>query len=118
MRQSEKAGSPKNIGKLKNKQAGKCILKAQRIVSGILEGINLEAKSALVGKVAGVYLFICHALTREFIDNDANKLAEALRVLAIKRETWRQLCEKLALSSADQPPSKTNFIPAPFSYFR
>ena len=94
-----------------NKQAGKCMLKAQRIVNGILDGIDFEAKSALVGKVAGVYLFICQALTRAFIDNDANKLAEVLRVLAIERETWGQVCEKHATSRADQPPPKTGHTP-------
>jgi flagellar protein FliS len=87
-----------------NKQTEKCLLRALRIMYGVLGGIDLETKSELVGKVAGVYLFICQALTRAFIDTDANKLAEALRVLAVERETWRQLCEKLALSPAEKPP--------------
>jgi flagellar protein FliS len=94
-----------------NKQAEKYLLRALRIMYGVLGGIDLEAKSDLVGKVAGVYLFICQALTRAFVDNDVNKLAEALRVLAVERETWRQVCEKIALSPADQPPPKTSITP-------
>ena len=94
-----------------NKQAEKFLLRALRIMYCVLGGIDLEAKSELVGKVAGVYLFISQALTRAFVDNDANKLDEALRVLTIERETWRQLCEKLALSPSDQPPPKTGFTP-------
>jgi flagellar secretion chaperone FliS len=94
-----------------NKQAEKSLLRALQIMYSVLGGIDLEVKSELVGKVAGVYLFICQALTRAFVDNDANKLAEALRVLAVERETWRQLCEKLAQSPADQPPPKTGFTP-------
>jgi flagellar protein FliS len=94
-----------------NKLAGKYILRAQRIISGLLGGLDYSAKSELVSKVAGVYLFICHALTRAFVDNDENKLAEALRVLAIERETWRQLCEKLPVSPDSQTPPKINRAP-------
>jgi flagellar secretion chaperone FliS len=94
-----------------NKQSEKFLLRALRIMYCVLGGIDFEAKSELVGKVAGVYLFISQALTRAFVDSDANKLDEALRVLAIERETWRQLCEKLALAPSDQPPPKTGFSP-------
>ena len=73
-------------------------------MTGVLGGIDYDAKSELVGKVAGVYLFICQALTRAFVDNDEHKLDEALHILYIERETWRQLCEKIATSPAEKPP--------------
>jgi len=85
-----------------NKQAGKYILRAQRIMSGLLGGLDYELKSDLISKVAGVYLFIYHALTRAFVDKNENKLSEALRVLAVERETWRQVCENLAVSTGGQ----------------
>jgi flagellar protein FliS len=100
-----------------NRQAGKCILRARKIVSGILAGMDYEANSELVGKVAGVYLFIYNTLTRAFIDKDENKLAEALRVLAVERETWRQLCEKLALSSGGQTTPQTSHAPLAPHFF-
>lgn len=94
-----------------NKQAEKCILHAQRIITGLIGGIDFEVKSELVGKVAGVYLFICNTLTRAFVDNDENKLDEALRVLTIERDTWQKVCEKLAASSGDQSPPQTRRAP-------
>jgi flagellar secretion chaperone FliS len=94
-----------------NKQAEKHILHAQRIVTGLVGGIDFETKSDLTGKVAGVYLFVCNALTRAFVDNDENKLAEALRVLGVERETWRQVCDKLATSSSGQTTTQTGHAP-------
>ena len=79
--------------------------------------MDYEAKSELVGKVAGVYLFIYNALTRAFLDNDENKLAEALRVLDVERETWRQLCEKLALSTGGQTTLQTSRAPLAPHFF-
>ncbi|MGD0383872.1 MAG: flagellar export chaperone FliS [Thermoguttaceae bacterium] len=98
-------------------QAGKCILRARKIINGILAGMDYEAKSELVGKVAGVYLFISNALTRAFIDNDENKLAEALQVLDVERETWRQVCEKLVLSPGSQTPPQSSHAPLAPHFF-
>jgi flagellar secretion chaperone FliS len=84
------------------KEAGNCILHAQRIVMGILGGIDYETNLDLVKKVAGVYLFICQTLTRAYLDNDETKLDDALRVLAIERKTWKLLCDKIADSSDSQ----------------
>jgi flagellar biosynthetic protein FliS len=94
-----------------DEKAGKCVLRAQKIVYGIIDGIDYKTKSELVGKVAGVYLFIYASLTRAFIDNDESKLDEALRVLAIERETWRQMCEKLAESPGMQTPPQAGHAP-------
>jgi flagellar protein FliS len=87
-----------------NEQAGKRIKRAMRIINGIIGGIDSQSKSELVAKLAGVYLFIYRNLTRAFIDADEKKLDEALRVLSVERETWRQVCEKLAALPPDQSP--------------
>jgi flagellar secretion chaperone FliS len=87
-----------------DEEAGKSVLRAQKVVYGIIDGIDYKIKSEIVGKIAGVYLFIYATLTRAFIDNDKSKLDEALRVLAIERETWRQMCEQLADSPVSQAP--------------
>jgi flagellar protein FliS len=100
-----------------NRQAGNCIIRAMKIITGIIAGMDYEAKSELVGKVAGVYLFINSALTRAFIDNDEKKLAEALRVLDVERETWRQVCEKLALSTGGQTTLQTSHAPLAPHFF-
>jgi flagellar protein FliS len=95
----------------------KSILKARNVVNGILAGIDYETRSDLIGKVAGVYLSIHNALTRAYIDNDEKKLADALRVLEVERETWRQLCEKLALSTGGQTNLQTGHAPTAPHFF-
>jgi flagellar biosynthetic protein FliS len=96
--------------------AGKCALRAQKIIYGIIDGIDYKTNLELVGKVAGVYLFIYTSLTRAFIDNDKSKLDEALRVLAIERKTWRLMCEQLANSPDLQSPPQTGRAPLAPSY--
>ncbi len=86
-----------------HKQAGKYLGRAREIVCEFFNGFDYEAKSELVGKIAGVYLFIYRTLARAELDNDLNKLDEALRILEIERDTWRQICEKLATASAGRP---------------
>jgi flagellar protein FliS len=97
-----------------NEQAGKCIMRAVRIITAILNGIDYQSKSDLVEKVAGVYLFIHRTLSRAYIDTDENKLAEALRLLAIERDTWRHVCEISAESTDGQANHNglDTFLPA------
>jgi flagellar secretion chaperone FliS len=93
-------------------EARKHLGRAREIVGEFFNGFDYQAKSDLVDKVAGIYLFIYRALARAELDKDLNKLDEALRVLAIERDTWRQVCENLAQSPAGQPLSKTSHTPA------
>ncbi len=83
-----------------HEKAKKHLRRAREIVCELLNGFDYQAKSELIGKVAGVYLFIYRTFVRAEMDKDLSKLDEALRILEIERDTWRQLCEKLATSSA------------------
>lgn len=83
-----------------NDQACETLIRAEEIVSEILAGMNPEVDPGLVKKVAGIYLFIYRTLLEASASHDEQKLDEALRVLAIERETWREVCEKHTGSSA------------------
>jgi flagellar secretion chaperone FliS len=85
---------------------GETLLRAQQIVGHLLTALDAAPKSELVGKVAGVYLFIYRRLTEAALQRDEKKLDEALKILEIERETWRQLCEKLG-----RAPAAANFHP-------
>ncbi len=76
-----------------HKEAGKHLGRAREIVCELFNGFDYQAKSELVGKVAGVYLFIYQTLARAELDKDLNKLDEALRILNIERETWRKFAK-------------------------
>ncbi len=86
-------------------------MRAQQIVGEMLSALDYEAKSELVRKVAGVYLYVYRTLMDAALTHDADKVNEALRVLAVERETWRQVCEKIAISASDQTLSQTGRTP-------
>jgi len=92
--------------------------RAQLIVGEILAGLKREADPELVGKVSSVYLFLFRTLGDASVHRDQQKLEDALAVLRVERETWRQLCEKLAGASSSpdadvpsNPPVPTPHMP-------
>jgi flagellar protein FliS len=101
----------KHLESKEEKEASDCILRAQRIMIGIIGGIDFSTKSDLVARVSQVYLFICKTLTQAYTQSNKEKLADALRVLEIERETWRQLCEKLAESRTEWKPTQSGHAP-------
>lgn len=79
------------------------LMRAQRIVTELLTSLNREASPSLVGKMAGVYLFIFRSLSGASVSRSCEKLDDALRVLQTERETWHLLCERLADTADDRP---------------
>ncbi len=80
--------------------AVEAIARAQEIMTELLAGLKPEAAPPLVSKVAGVYVFIHRALGQAVTRHDSGKLREALDVLELECETWRQVCHQ-----ADGPPA-------------
>jgi flagellar secretion chaperone FliS len=78
-----------------NGQAGLALVHAQEIVDQLIRGVNREVCPELADRVLAVYMFIARCLTEAFQNQDEKKLEDALRVLGVERETWRQLCEKI-----------------------
>ncbi|MCR4413528.1 MAG: flagellar export chaperone FliS [Thermoguttaceae bacterium] len=83
-----------------NEAASEALIRAQEIMSELVAGLNREVEPDLVRRVASVYLFIYRSLMEANFLRDESKLADALRVLEIERQTWRAVCEKLG---NDQP---------------
>jgi flagellar protein FliS len=103
-----------------HEQACEALIRAQDIVGQILAGLNRETGAALVGKVAAVYGFVFRNLMEATFYHDEQRIVEALGVLEIERDTWRQLCEKMATSGEStegtidtttfqEPPTPTGF---------
>jgi flagellar secretion chaperone FliS len=93
------------------KEARKHLGRAKDILYDIFNGFDFKANSELVNKVAAVYLFIYRTLTYADIDDDLNKLEEALRILEIERDTWQKVCKLQALSESAQSKAKTGHAP-------
>ena len=83
------------------------ILHAQAVVTELLAGIDRQQGGDLAEQVSAIYNFIFQRLVQAGRRNaDPASLDDAIRVLEIERETWRQLCDQLAGAGRA-------FIPAP-----
>ena len=81
-------------------------LRAQKAVSQLLAGLNYETKSPLIGRIAGIYLFVYKSLIAGQLNRSVEKVADAIRILELDRDTWRQICERLPpqTTAADAMP--------------
>ncbi|HUT11159.1 MAG TPA: flagellar export chaperone FliS [Thermoguttaceae bacterium] len=79
----------------KNDEACEALIHAQDCIGEMLAGLNKEVDSELTRKVAALYVFVFRSLMEANYDRDEKKLDDALEVLKVERETWRQVCEKL-----------------------
>jgi len=86
----------------KNDEACEALIHAQDCVGEMLAGLNKEADSELTGKVAVVYVFIFRSLMEANYHRDEKKLDDALKVLEVERETWRQVCAQLGSKLPDE----------------
>ena len=66
----------------------------------MLAVIDHEAGGELARRVSAVYEFIYRSLVKAGHRHDEKGLDDAVRILEIERETWRQVCDRLA---ADAP---------------
>ncbi len=99
-----------------DRQASEALVRAQEIVGEILAGFKRDMDPELVKRVAAIYAFILRSLMEGNMLRDERKLADALRILEIERETWHRLCvqigaEQPGFAPSNPPPAPT--IPAP-----
>jgi flagellar secretion chaperone FliS len=86
-------------------EGGEAIIGCQRIVTELLRGLRDDIAPDLVANVAAVYNFVFRSLIEAGLKHDSGKLADAMRVLEVERETWRQVCERLGTSLEGTQPS-------------
>lgn len=96
-----------------NGQAAEALIHAQEIMGELMAGFDPQAQSGLVQRVAGIYAFIYRSLIEAAALRDEAKLAGAIRVLQVERETWRQVCEKLGSVTEGRPDRATFQSPPP-----
>lgn len=93
----------------RGEEALRSTLHAQAVMAELLAGIDRQAGGQLAENVSSLYNFIFRQLVQSTRRGGNEKcLADAIRVLEVERETWRQLCEQLTRAGAP-----TSTIPAP-----
>ena len=80
--------------------ACEAIIRAEQIISEMLATLNHESGSDLVKKVASVYLFVFRMLMEANQEHNVAKLDDAMKVLEVERETWKQVCDKVTAEQA------------------
>ncbi len=98
----------------RNDLAIQALVHAQSMVAEMLGSMDCQAGGDLAKRVSAVYEFIFRSLVKAGQRHDEKSLDDAIRILEIERETWRQVCDKLATESRrgllDEPQSG---VPAP-----
>jgi flagellar protein FliS len=89
-------------------------LQGQKAITTVLASLNYEAGSDIVRQVVEVYIFVYKSLVYAHVNQDTTKLADAIRVLEIERETWRQVCEQVEGPQRHEAPP-VPAVPAPMS---
>jgi flagellar protein FliS len=87
-----------------NEEACEALIRAQRVMGELLGGLNREASPQLAGKIASIYVFVFRNLMEASLEQDTKKIDDAIRVLEVEQETWRQVCQKLAEDQPDETP--------------
>jgi flagellar protein FliS len=95
-----------------NEAAFNALVRCQEIVTQLISGLAENLESPLVRQISSVYAFVYRTLVSAAFHHDANKLADALRVLEIERDTWRQVCDRLGTRREEASAGETPRSPA------
>ena len=79
------------------------LMKVIEIVGEMLAGVRGQ-KTELNKQIANLYWFMFRLVSEAKINDDVDKLAEALKLLEFERETWQLVCDKLASELAPAAP--------------
>lgn len=85
--------------------ASEHFIHAQDCVGQLLAGLNYDGATDIVKKLAAIYVFVLRQLAEGSLNRDETKLDDAIRVLEVERETWRQVCERFGSHAAGEGAS-------------
>lgn len=89
------------------------LIRSQEIVAELL-ATSRQSNLELGRRASLEYLFVFQRLVASGAHRGGQPLADALRILAEERETWRMVCEQLGAGShAAAPPPPPAAAPAP-----
>jgi flagellar secretion chaperone FliS len=79
------------------------LMRVVNIVGEMLAGVRGQ-ETELNRKIADLYLFLFRRVAEAKINDDVEKLSEALRLLDFERETWQLACDN---QTSQEPGSAT-----------
>ncbi len=90
--------------------ANEAMVRAIDIIGEMLAGVR-GGESDINQKLGDLYQFLFHTLTSAYVNTDAQKLEDVMRILEFERETWQLACERAHAEVKQQPSG--NPIKAP-----
>ena len=78
------------------------LLRAQRIVVELQNGLRHEVNPTLCEQLSGLYTFVYNRLIDANLNHRVGPIDEALQILEHQRETWRLLMQKLQEAAPGQ----------------
>jgi flagellar protein FliS len=75
-------------------EANIALIRCREIISELLAAIRPD-DSELTRNVSGIYVFLFKTLAEAQLHRDRAKVGEAIKVLEIEQETWRDVCEQM-----------------------
>lgn len=83
-------------------RANEAMLRAIDIIGEMLAGVR-GGQSDINQTLGDLYQFLFHTLTSAYVNTDAQKLEDVLRILEFERETWQLACERAHAEAKQQP---------------
>jgi flagellar secretion chaperone FliS len=84
------------------------LLRAQRIVVEMQNGLRPEISPELCAQMSSLYGFVYGRLVESNMKRDVSMLDQALQVLEHMRETWRLLLDKLRTTHPSNPSTSVS----------
>jgi flagellar protein FliS len=79
------------------------LLKAQRVVNGLENGLRPEAEPELCARLAALYQFVYRRLVEANLHRDPGAIDDALRILRHQRDTWQLLIDRRSAPTSPEP---------------
>ncbi|WP_425400531.1 flagellar export chaperone FliS [Aeoliella sp.] len=85
--------------------ANDAMMRALDIIGEMLVGVR-GGQSDINQKLCDLYQFLFYTLTSAYVNTDAVKLADVIRILEFERETWQLACERAHADDSSEPPAE------------
>lgn len=90
--------------------ANEAMLRAMDIVGEMLAGVR-GGESDINQKLVELYQFLFYTLTSAYVNTDASKLSDVMRILEFERETWQLACERVQTEQGGKAQSSKPSTP-------
>jgi flagellar protein FliS len=88
------------------------LLRVVDIVGEMLAAVR-ERKTGINKKLTELYWYLFRRVSEAKLSSDAEKLAEALRLLEFERATWHAVCERFGPGTSTTRPIEKTALPPP-----